>query len=51
MSTNALPHLTNGTAQGGKGTFTLSAYAVDIEGQFALLGTGLGLTVSDFTVV
>lgn len=52
MSTNALPHLTNGTAHGGQGTFTLSAYAVDgeahseviartntiIDGHYTLLG-------------
>ncbi len=39
MSTNALPHLPNGTGQGGQGTFTLSAYAVNVENRHTLLGT------------
>ena len=39
MSTNALPHLILGTKQGGQGTFTLSAYAVDVDNRHTLLGT------------
>lgn len=39
MLTNALPHLTNGTTEGGQGTFTLTAYAVDFEGRYTSLGT------------
>jgi hypothetical protein len=39
MSTNALPHLPSGPATGGQGTFVLSAYAIDVEGHYTLLGT------------
>jgi hypothetical protein len=38
MLTNALPHLTKGTPEGGQGTFTLSAYAFDSENRQTLLG-------------
>lgn len=36
--TNSLPHLTNGTATGGQGTFTFVAIAVDLEGRSTELG-------------
>ena len=39
LSTNALPHLILGTKQGGQGTFTLSAYAVNVDNRHTLLGT------------
>lgn len=38
LLTNALPHIPNGTPQGGQGTFTLTAFAVDAEGQYTQLG-------------
>ena len=38
LLTNALPNQTLGTLQGGQGTYTLSAYAVDVEGNYTLLG-------------
>ncbi len=38
MATNALPHLPTGRAVGGQGTFALSAYAIDREGHYTLLG-------------
>ncbi len=39
MLTTALPHLTRGTAQGGQGQFTLTAYALDVEGNANVLGS------------
>jgi hypothetical protein len=38
LLTNGLPHLPNNTPQGGQGTFVLSAFAFDQEGQLSLLG-------------
>jgi sugar lactone lactonase YvrE len=37
--TNMLPHFANGTPAGGQGTFTFSAWAVDVEGQRARIGS------------
>ena len=39
LMTNALPHVPNGTPQGGQGTFALSAYAINEAGQYTALGT------------
>jgi len=39
--TNMLPHVPNGVAVGGQGTFQVSAYAIDTAGSASLLGRSL----------
>lgn len=39
LLTNALPHIPNGLPEGGQGTFTLAAYAVDGDGLYTELAT------------
>jgi hypothetical protein len=39
LLTNALPNRTSGNTEGGQGTFTLFAYAVDSEGAYTELGS------------
>jgi hypothetical protein len=46
LLTNALPHQTTGSPNGGQGAVTLSAYAVDEEGHYTLLGSR-GITLNN----